>query len=407
MSITESGLIASNSSTTPLGASAAFVGTSVDVSLVQFVTVAIKADQAGSLFLEQGNGAAAFQISQSYDIVAGVAQEIVLTTAMQYFRCRLVNGPVAQTILALQARAYVATAALTAATASVQIYGTDGALRAIATDASGNIALDSASANVSIFGSNGAVIATDASDRLTLDASTSSVEIVGSNGAVISTDATDHIQLVATSAAVSICGSNGGTLVSDATDHLELIATSASVSACGSNGGTLVSDASDRLVIDQSSSSALAYGYDGAANQKLSVHTDGALKVKSIADTVVVSETASATNNATSAYRNLALGVAGVAAKASAGRLYQITAYNTTANVAYVKVYQSFVAATPAETDTPILTLGVAATSTLVWSPAVGLYCTSSGIGFRCTTGIADNDVGAPASAVVVNAIYA
>ena len=41
--------------------------------------------------------------------------------------------------------------------------------------------------------------------------------------------------------------------------------------------------------LDNANDDVLVYGFDGAANQKIKTHTDGALQIKSIADTVVVS----------------------------------------------------------------------------------------------------------------------
>jgi hypothetical protein len=77
--------------------------------------------------------------------------------------------------------------------------------------------------------------------------------------------------------------------------------------------------------------------------------------------------------------------------KASPGKVHEISAYNTTATIRYLKLYNK---ATPptAGADTPFVTLVLPPNSQLVISyPNGGLYFTT-GIGFAITTLAADSD---------------
>jgi hypothetical protein len=89
--------------------------------------------------------------------------------------------------------------------------------------------------------------------------------------------------------------------------------------------------------------------------------------------------------------------------KASSGQLYGWALSNTTASNRYVKVYNK---AAPASTDTPVLRLLVPPGGGNNHALPVGLAF-GTAIGFRVTTGIPDNDVGAAsANDVFVNFNY-
>lgn len=103
-------------------------------------------------------------------------------------------------------------------------------------------------------------------------------------------------------------------------------------------------------------------------------------------------------------YRNLDVGVTGSIIKNAAGDILDITIANTSAALRYVKLYDK--ATAPDENDTPIRTYPVPIGGSI--SPVVpdGIGFTN-GISIRATTGIADNDTGAPtANDVVVNVGY-
>ena len=99
----------------------------------------------------------------------------------------------------------------------------------------------------------------------------------------------------------------------------------------------------------------------------------------------------------------------GISAKASAGQVYGWYITNTNAAARYVKIYNK--ATAPAVgTDTPIMTLVIPGNATgagtnVAFNPGIAF---ATGIGYGITTGIADNDTGAPAAnEVVVNLFYA
>lgn len=88
----------------------------------------------------------------------------------------------------------------------------------------------------------------------------------------------------------------------------------------------------------------------------------------------------------------------GVVLKAGPGILFDIYASNLSTVSAYVKVYNQTTA--PASTDTPALRFQippVASGGELNISSRCG-YFFSTGISYRVTTGIADNDTASPAA---------
>lgn len=110
------------------------------------------------------------------------------------------------------------------------------------------------------------------------------------------------------------------------------------------------------------------------------------------------------TQGGCTAYRNLNLGVTGVVPKAAPGQLYGWYLANNAAAVRYVKVYDT--ASTPDGTFTPVLTLALPANSAANVFLATGMEFLN-GIALRASTGVADNDTGAPtANDVIVNVFY-
>jgi len=95
--------------------------------------------------------------------------------------------------------------------------------------------------------------------------------------------------------------------------------------------------------------------------------------------------------------------------KASAGQLYSFQAFNNTATIAYLKVYNKASAPTVG-TDTPIITMGIPAnTSGAGFTQDTGGMgiAFSTGIAIAITGGITDADTTATAAnAVVVNLFY-
>lgn len=93
--------------------------------------------------------------------------------------------------------------------------------------------------------------------------------------------------------------------------------------------------------------------------------------------------------------------------KGSEGVLYGYYFYNANAALRYLKFYNATAANTTVGTTTPVLTLPLPATSAGHVTFAEGVKF-STAITVAATTGLADNDTGAPsASDVIVNLFYA
>lgn len=104
-------------------------------------------------------------------------------------------------------------------------------------------------------------------------------------------------------------------------------------------------------------------------------------------------------------YRNIDLDETGQNIKGSTGQLYGYYFYNAAATVRYLKFYNKATAPTVGS-DTPVLTLPLppGAAGHVEFTDGIAF---STGIGAGATTGVADNDTGAPsANDVVVNILY-
>lgn len=88
-------------------------------------------------------------------------------------------------------------------------------------------------------------------------------------------------------------------------------------------------------------------------------------------------------------------------AKAAAGNLHNVTAYNTTAAVKYLKIYNKASAPTVG-TDTPIFTFAIPPNGTLSHSFPNGGYYASTGIAYALTGAAADSDTTALVAGDVV-----
>ena len=103
-------------------------------------------------------------------------------------------------------------------------------------------------------------------------------------------------------------------------------------------------------------------------------------------------------------YRNLSLGVTGSIVKAAGGRLYAYDLHNASNAIEYVKAYNK--ATAPTEADTPLLTIAIEGGETKCLDLPQGASF-PAGLSLRGTTGVADNDTGAPSSGdLVVNLFF-
>lgn len=96
--------------------------------------------------------------------------------------------------------------------------------------------------------------------------------------------------------------------------------------------------------------------------------------------------------------------------KASAGQIYWIHAMNMVATARYLKFYNATAASVTVGTTTPVLTFPIPANSTtgagFVFNIPQGIPF-GTAISVACTTGVADNDTGAPgANDVIINIGY-
>lgn len=117
-----------------------------------------------------------------------------------------------------------------------------------------------------------------------------------------------------------------------------------------------------------------------------------------------------ATANGLSTFRSLDLDETEEQVKGTAGQVYGLWFSNTTASTIWLKFYNATAAAVTVGTTTPVITLGLPGNSSDTIS---GVFSSTMGIAFdtaitvAATTGVADNDTGAPAAnACIVNIFY-
>lgn len=105
-------------------------------------------------------------------------------------------------------------------------------------------------------------------------------------------------------------------------------------------------------------------------------------------------------------FRSLDLDETEEAVKTSAGTVFGWNITNTAGSTRYVKLYNATVASVSVGTTAPRQTLVVAAGATITMTPgSVGIYY-GTAITAAATTGLADNDTGAPGANEVVCEIY-
>jgi len=118
------------------------------------------------------------------------------------------------------------------------------------------------------------------------------------------------------------------------------------------------------------------------------------------------------TSGGTTPYKNIDVDETEDEVKGTAGQVYWVHAINTTTAPLYLKLYNATAASVSVGTTTPVLTFPVPANAD---SDGAGFALSipngiafSTAITVAATTGVADNDTGAPgANALVVNMGYA
>lgn len=105
-------------------------------------------------------------------------------------------------------------------------------------------------------------------------------------------------------------------------------------------------------------------------------------------------------------FRSIDLDESEEEAKATAGQVYGWYIYNSASSVRYVKLYNATAANVTVGTTTPVMTIPIPATSGANVEFTNGIAF-STAITAAATTGVADNDTGAPgANEVIINLLY-
>ena len=103
---TKSSILAACSTSTPLAASAVYTATSTDITQAESIHVFIKTDQSCTLYMEFSTDNSNWDDSIPYTISGVYGGTFRSDVHAQYFRVRLINGPVAQTLLRMQTVLY-------------------------------------------------------------------------------------------------------------------------------------------------------------------------------------------------------------------------------------------------------------------------------------------------------------
>jgi len=218
---------------------------------------------------------------------------------------------------------------------------------------------------------------------------------------------------------------NAGSLTVDGTVAVSSVTTSITPGTAAANLGK-AEDAGhtsgDVGVMSLAVSAATATARAGTAGdyQPLSVSSsNGRLFTSATVDAALPAGTNSVgnvglvgrTSGGMSIFRSIDIDETEEAVKASAGQVFSITAFNTTAAPLFLKFYNGTVASVVVGTTTPVLTFVVPGNadsdgSGFVWNNEIG-FAFGTAITVACTTGVADNDTGAPgANACIVNVGY-
>lgn len=91
-----------NSTITPLGSNASFIGTGEKVFVHDSAVISVYSDQDGTLYVEQSPDGVNWDISSPYSISANIEETNSLIITRQFFRIRYVNGVSAQGFLRIQ-----------------------------------------------------------------------------------------------------------------------------------------------------------------------------------------------------------------------------------------------------------------------------------------------------------------
>lgn len=217
---------------------------------------------------------------------------------------------------------------------------------------------------------------------------------------------------------------NGGSLTVDGTvtanAGTNLNTSALALEAGGNLAGAATSlavlddwDESDRAKVNPIAGQAGVQGGSGtvtALTQRVVLATDVALPAgtNSIGNVGIIPRT----TGGMTIFRSLDIDETEEDIKTSAGQVFSISAFNTTAAPLYLKFYNATAANVTVGSTTPVLTFVVPGNADsdgagFVWNNEIG-FAFGTAISVACTTGVADADTGAPsANACVINVGYA
>jgi len=234
--------------------------------------------------------------------------------------------------------------------------------------------------------------------------------------------------------AVALGGTNYApvTLAASATPGAAVVSRSVQIAGSdGTNAQTIAVDTNGQIKLASAGTTGSAVpsraiqigGTDGANLRALKVNSDGSAMIRQqdasgnvmpagdAAARAIFVQQAAPTSGGYLAYSALsANNVTGVSIKGSAGQVAGWSIVNTNANPRYVRLYNKATAPTTSDTSLIVVRIvvpgnTVAAGNNFSLPPG---FSFSSGIGIITTTGVADNDTGAPAAnEVIVNVFYA
>jgi hypothetical protein len=170
------------------------------------------------------------------------------------------------------------------------------------------------------------------------------------------------------------------------------------------NGGNLsIDDGGNSITVDDGGAALTVDGTVAVSGTVAVTDNSGSLTV----DGAVTATLSPATSGGLSIYRSIDLDETEEEVKGSAGQLYGAYLYNdASSGKRYVKVYDATAATVVVGTTTPVLTIPLDAGQGAVLSFEHGIAF-STAITIAATTGIADNDTGAPGdNEVIANVFY-
>jgi hypothetical protein len=229
-----------------------------------------------------------------------------------------------------------------------------------------------------------------------------------------SVDANDACALACTTAGYQYVAAASGAIASGA------IASGAVASGAFASGalaaGSIAAGAIADMIVDDAAftpatSRVLMAGFeaDESATDSVDEGDGGAARMTLDRKQIVTDQPHTA--GGLSIFRTLDLDETEEDVKTAAGQVYSIYAFNTTNAILWLKFYNATAANVTVGTTTPVLTLGVPGNNDtdgagFVWNVDKGLAFDTA-ICVAATTGVADNDTGAPgANALIVNLGY-